>query len=71
MLNPPQPMTRWDKRDIAYFESQPKRQISLTGRSAHIEGYILKEMTNLVLVRITEPGLHQYELVYVYRQHII
>ena len=70
MLKPPQPKTRWDKRDIDYFEAQPKRQISLNGVSPHIEGYILKELTNLVLVRITEPGVHQYELVYVHKEHI-
>jgi len=62
--------SRWSAAEIAYFEAQPQRQISLTGTSPPIRGYVIKEMTNLVVVRITEPGIHQYTLVYVYKEDI-
>ena len=63
--------TRWDARDIAYFESQPKRQIALRGSAPFIEGYIIDARENLSLVRITEPGVHQYEVAYVDNRNII
>lgn len=62
--------SRWSAAEIAYFEAQPQRQISLTSGSPPIRGYVVKELTNLVLVRITEPGIHQYTLVYVWKHDI-
>ncbi len=71
LLRSGKPKTRWDARDIAYFESQPKKQIALRGSAPFIEGYIIDAMQNLSLVRITEPGVHQYEVAYVDNRNII
>ena len=71
MLLTGKPKTRWDARDIAYFESQPKKQVALRGSAPFIEAYIIQAMKNLSLVRITEPGVHQYEVAYIDNRNII
>lgn len=71
MLLTGKPNTRWDARDIAYFESQPKKQIALRGRAPFMEAYIMQAMKNISLVRITEPGVHQYEVAYIDNRNII
>ena len=70
MLKPPQPKTRWDKRDIDYFEAQPKRQISLKRRIASHRRLYLERVDKSCASSDTEPGVHQYELVYVHKEHI-